>query len=79
MGKAGYNIRWIHFDVSDDQLTEVWVYLDALGDCPIGVQGCHHKTFPARMSTDDIMKAEFVPQKFVLWPLEAPPFEYQKE
>lgn len=75
MGKAASKIRWVHIDISDDDLTEVWVMIDALGDCPIGVQGCHHKTLPAHTSLDEVMMG--IDASAMLWPLEEPPFEYR--
>lgn len=76
MSYAGMSVRWVHCDVSDSDLTNVWVMVDAHGDCPIGVQGCHFKAFPARMSMLDIMQSkDFLDH--VMWPLDAPPFTYE--
>lgn len=76
---AKYKMNWVFFDLRDEQVTEAWVSLDAMGDCPIGVQGIHHKTFPARIPTDEIIKTEFATQQFLMWPLDVPPFEFNKE
>jgi hypothetical protein len=75
MGWAGVNYREIRF-VIDDDLTYVYVLCEALGDCPIGVQGWHFKAFPASLSTVDILtKKMWVDGKDsdpVLWPQKAP-------
>ena len=68
----------IRFDVRDEQLTHVYVFIkNVSNDGMLGVQGWHHKVFPARMSTLDIMKAwnEAGPdwEDPLLWPLNAPP------
>lgn len=48
----------IRFDVRHPELTQAYVLIENLsGDGMLGVQGWHHKTFPASMSTLDIMKA----------------------
>ena len=68
-------IEWVHFEINDD-LTEVYVMVRAEGDSPIGVQGVHHKTFPAKMNVIEILQSkEFM--DYVLWPLDAPPFVYK--
>lgn len=64
----------VRFDVRDPELTQVFVLIKNLSndDFP-GVQGWHHKTFPARMSILDIMQAWGLGKEDPLnWPLEAP-------
>ena len=70
MGKCTTAFEELRFDVRDDQLTECYVLIRAEGDCPLGVQGWHHQTFPARMSVLDILTEEI--GRAVEWPLEAP-------
>ena len=72
MGKAGYNILELRFDTRHPELTECYIFLEAWGDAPLGVQGWHHKTFPASMSSLDILQGPIAKQDFVLWSLEAP-------
>lgn len=55
--------------VITDELTQCYVLCEAGGDSPIGVQGWHHKTFPASMSVDKIL---LTIADCVLWPLNAP-------
>ena len=68
MGNAGFNFREIRIVIEDD-LTHCYVYLEPLGDCPIGVQGWHYKAFPAHKSGLDVYK-ELV--SAIEWPLAAP-------
>jgi hypothetical protein len=69
MGKASMEYKEVRF-VIEDELTQVYVFIEAHGDCPLGVQGWHHKTFPASQSIIDIVKSnEF--EDSVLWPLDA--------
>lgn len=70
MSDAGYNIREWRF-IIEDELTQVYVHLEAWGDCPIGVQGWHHKTYPKSKSVQDIL-IEACKEGVVLWPQAAP-------
>jgi hypothetical protein len=74
MGKASVLYQEIRFDVRDPDLTQVYVAIEARGDCPVQVQGWHHKTFPSRIPTLEIMQKMFGGDDDpVLWPLNAPP------
>ena len=70
MGKCISSIEEMRIDVRDEQMTKVYVLVRAEGDCPLGVQGWHHKTFPARLSAITIMQEHFA--DYLLWPLAAP-------
>lgn len=72
MGKAGVNYREIRF-IIEDELTQVYVLIEALGDCPLGVQGWHHKTFPKSQPVADLVPLIFTKDDPVLWGQEAPP------
>lgn len=73
MGAAGMKVREIRF-VIEDELTQVYVHLEAIGDCPLGVQGWHHKTFPASASVQSILETMYVAgDDPVMWGQEAPP------
>lgn len=75
MGAASYATREIRV-IFEPELTEVYVHLEASGDCPLGVQGWHHKTFPAATSAVDAIRASVGldgHDSAVLWPQEAPP------
>ena len=65
----------IRIDVRDKELTQAYVLIENLSnDGMLGVQGWHHKTFPASMSAYDIMKAWAEGKEDpLLWPLNAPP------
>lgn len=66
-----YNIDEVRFDTRNEHLTHVYVYLRPIaGDCPITIQGWHHKAFPAHLSAVEIYQKHF--HDHVLWPLEAP-------
>jgi len=72
MGKASVKFKELRF-VIEDELTQVYVACEAEGDCPIGVQGWHHKTFPPSKNVQQILKAMFEDgDDPVLWPLEGP-------
>lgn len=48
----------LRIDVRHPELSEVYVLIENLSnDGMLGVQGWHHKTFPASMSMLDIMQA----------------------
>lgn len=72
MGKCTAEIKKILF-VFEDELTQVYIAINAIGDCPMGVQGWHHKTFPATCSALDVL--ELIKQgkeNFLTWSLNAP-------
>ena len=72
MARAGYEVKEVRI-VIEPELTQVFVMCEAWGDCPIGVQGWHHKTFPPSVSGLDFFTAWKVGDEDpVLWPLEAP-------
>ena len=58
--------------VIEDELTQCYVRIEARGDSPLGVQGWHHKTFPASMPAIDILKSFAGTDDPILWAQEAP-------
>jgi hypothetical protein len=74
MGKAEWQLKWLFVDTRDNQVTEVYAFINAVGDAPIGVQGCHHKTFPARTALTEILEKHTA--DIPLWPLAPPPFAF---
>jgi len=58
--------------ILEEELTQVYVYMDAYVDVPLGIQGWHHKTFPKSKSAVDIINT-FGEDDPMLWPQEAPP------
>ena len=70
MSYAASEIKEIRF-VIGDKLTHCYIAVDAIGDCPLGVQGWHYKVFPASKSVIDILgSTEFT--DYLLWPQESP-------
>jgi len=70
MGKAKVLVREIRF-IIEDELTQAYYFFEARGDCPIGVQGWHHKTFPKSVAVIDIIENS-INDDPVMWPLDAP-------
>lgn len=64
----------IRFDTRDPQITDCYVFItNQSNDGLLGVQGWHHKAFPARMSVTDIMQAwQRGEEEPLLWPQKAP-------
>ena len=71
MGKCEVVFKEIRF-VIEDELTHAFVLCEALGDCPLGVQGWHHKAFGKSKSAIDILTAWGEGDDPVLWSQEAP-------
>jgi hypothetical protein len=69
MGKCASIITEVRF-VIDDELTQCYVAVRAEGDCPIGVQGWHHKTFPKSKSIEKILPE--MAADYLVWSQEAP-------
>ena len=72
MSYAGYDMLEVRF-IIEPELTQCYVFCQAIGDCPDGVQGWHHKTFPASVSVMDIVKV--YPGECLLWGRKAPPLK----
>jgi hypothetical protein len=58
--------------IIEKELTQVYVLIEAYGDCPFMIQGWKHRTFPASMSVIDILNSQEFADN-LLWPGEAPP------
>lgn len=74
MGRASMSYREFRF-IIEDELLQVYVYIEAGGDAPLGVQGWHHKTFPGSVTVEDALKEACgfgKGDKAVLWSLDAP-------
>lgn len=71
MGKCTAKVTEIRF-VLEDELTECYVAVEAEGDCPIGVQGWHHKTFPKSQTAQQILDNMTHADGYLLWPQDAP-------
>ena len=72
MGDCNAYIRELRF-VIEPELLQVYISLDAWGDCPLGIQGWHHKTFPKSVSAADVLeKIREGEEEFILWRQEAP-------
>lgn len=72
MATGYYETLEVRF-IIEPELMQVYVFMQADAECPIGVQGWHHKTFGKSVSTLDVLnlwaKGEDNP---VYWPLSAP-------
>ena len=70
MAWAGAKFKEVRF-IIEEGVTQVYVAVEAEGDCPLGVQGWHHKTFPASIPISAIvpLMGEDDP---ILWPLNTP-------
>ena len=54
-------------------LLQMYVLIEAHGDCPIGVQGWRHKSFSETTKlTDALYQAFGSPGDYLLWPLDRP-------
>ena len=63
----------LRIDVRHPELSQVYVLIDNLSnDGLLGVQGWHHKTFPASMSILDIVQAWADGDDPLLWSQQAP-------
>lgn len=71
MGKAAVKYKEVRF-VIDDEITHAYVLCEAIGDCPLGVQGWHYKAYPASVAIDEIVTEAFAKDDPVLWPQKAP-------
>jgi len=58
--------------VLEPELTQVYVFLVALNDAPLGLEGWHHKTFPASKSVVDILNSFGGEDSPLMWPQKAP-------
>ena len=70
MGKCTSKIVEVRF-VIEDELTHCYVAIEAEGDCPLSVQGWHHKAFGASQSIVDILNSDAF-RDYLLWPQAAP-------
>ena len=73
MGNAGMFHREWRF-IIEPELLQVYCLIEAVGDCPLGVHGWHHKTFPASVPVIEVLH-KYGQEGYdpVLWPLDAPP------
>lgn len=64
----------IRLDVRDPELTHCYVFIRNVSrDGMLGVEGWHHKAFPASLTVQDVLQAWADGDNPLLWPLEAPP------
>ena len=70
MGTAGAIFKETRF-VFEEELTQCYVFIQATGDAPLGVQGWHHKTFPASKSAVDILLS-MAKDDPILWSQKSP-------
>lgn len=71
MGKCEVTYREVRFLINE--LTEVYVRVDADGDCPMGLQGWHYKAFPPGKVIEEILQEMFNGvDDCILWGQQAP-------
>lgn len=72
MADSGVIYREFRCVIKDD-FTECYVFAEATGDSPLGVQGWHYKVFPKSLSVQDILLEAFTGEEnAILWPQKAP-------
>ena len=71
MANSTVTYKEIRFTGLDTELTHCYVLCEAGGDSPLGVQGWHHKVFPASKSVHDIVSS-LGKDDPVMWSQEAP-------
>ena len=72
MGQCSVEFKELRF-VIEPELTQCYALINAVGDCPLGLQGWHHKTFPASVSTQDILaKIGDGSEDPIMWAQQAP-------
>lgn len=71
MGRCESAVRELRF-VIKEELTEAYAAVEAAGDCPMGVQGWHHKSFPSSKNVVDILTEWIGSGDYLLSGLEAP-------
>jgi hypothetical protein len=54
MGKCSVLYREVRF-IIEPEITHCYVRMDAVGDCPVGLQGWHKRSFPASKGVLDIL------------------------
>jgi hypothetical protein len=78
MGKCQSSIKDVKV-IFDKGISHYYVLVEAVGDCPIGVQGWHHKAFSVKLEPGDIAMGPLIYmgdlslEDCLTWGLEAPP------
>jgi hypothetical protein len=67
MGTCNTKVLKVEFDFSDEQITKVKVEQDFWGDCPMQLMRVFEKSFPARMTIEDILKDKDGIVNYLLW------------
>jgi hypothetical protein len=75
MADSSYELVEIRFDTRHPELTDVYVYIETKGDSPHMIQGWHHKTYPATMTTGAVHAKLMGSQEDnpIFWPRRSPP------
>jgi hypothetical protein len=72
MADATYEVKEVRVKI-EPELTQVYIYCGPPSDGMLGVQGWHHKTFPASRNMMDILSDAFTGKDhYLLWGIEAP-------
>lgn len=75
MANSTVTFKEIRFVGLDTDLTHCFVLCEAGGDSPLGVQGWHHRAYPAEKSVLDIV-ASLAKDDPVMWPQASPESVY---
>lgn len=75
MGEASMTYREVRFLIHDHSV-ECYVFIEAHGDCPIGIQGWHYKHFVDGVERA-VIDLPLIIKDYVndacMWPQQAPP------
>lgn len=75
MGNCSVIYREIRFNVDHEDLTDVYVLVDAKGDCPHTLPGWYHKQFLGLVGTLDLHQQMFKSEEMtpIYWEKKTPP------
>lgn len=72
MGKCSTFYDELRFDTRDPDVTHVYMFIRAEGDCPFWCYGWHHKAFPSSVTTPEIITKLWEGDDPVTWDREPP-------
>lgn len=72
MGNCATFYDELRFDTRDPEVTHVYMFIRAEGDCPFWCYGWHHKAFPSSVNTLEIHTKLWEGEDPVTWDRKAP-------
>lgn len=64
----------IRISVRDPELTECWIFVRGVGDCPFQFLGWHYKAFPSSLTSLDVLRLWIEGKEDpILWERKDPP------